>query len=52
MMPVGKKNCKTGTCKSQDSVELRTSNLQFNDKDDLLERYYDQFDSHQLFAPR
>lgn len=41
MMPVGKKNCKTGTCKSQDSVELRTGNLQFNDKDDLLEKYYD-----------
>jgi len=41
MMPVGKKNCKTGTCKSQESMELRTSNLQFNDKDDLLEKYYD-----------
>ncbi len=41
MMPVGKKNCKTGTCKSQESVELRTGNLQFNDKDDLLEKYYD-----------
>jgi len=41
MMPVGKKNCKTGTCKSQESMELRTGNLQFNDKDDLLEKYYD-----------
>jgi len=41
MMPVGKKNCKTGTCKSQESVELKTGNLQFNDKDDLLEKYYD-----------
>jgi len=41
MMPVTKKNCKTGTCKSQESVELRTGNLQFNDKDDLLEKYYD-----------
>ncbi len=41
MMPVGRKNCKTGTCKSQESVELRTGNLQFNETDDLLEKYYD-----------
>lgn len=41
MMPVGKKSCTSGTCKSQESVELKTPNLQFNDKDELLERYYD-----------
>ena len=28
MMPVGKKGCKTSTCKSQESMELRTENLQ------------------------
>jgi len=41
MMPVGKKNCKTGSCKAQDSMELRTSNLQFNEQDELIEKYYD-----------
>jgi hypothetical protein len=41
MMPVGKKKCSSGTCKSQESVELRTNNLQFNEADDLLEKYYD-----------
>ena len=41
MMPVGKKNCKTGSCKAQDSMELRTGNLQFNEQDELIEKYYD-----------
>jgi len=41
MMPVGKKSCKTGTCKSQESVELQTTNLQFNEQDDLIAKYYD-----------
>ncbi len=41
MMPVGRKQCKTGTCKSQESVELRTNNLQFNEQDELIEKYYD-----------
>lgn len=41
MMPVGKKSCPSGTCKSQESVELKTNNLQFNDQDELLEKYYD-----------
>jgi hypothetical protein len=41
MMPVGKKKCTTASCKSQDSMELRTNNLQFNHVDDLVERYYD-----------
>ena len=41
MMPVGKKQCSSGTCKSQESVELKTSNLQFNEADELLEKYYD-----------
>lgn len=41
MMPVGRKQCKTGTCKSQESVELKTNNLQFNDQDELIEKYYD-----------
>ncbi len=41
MMPVGKKSCKTGTCKSQESVELQTGNLQFNEQDDLIAKYYD-----------
>jgi len=41
MMPVGKKNCKTGACKAQDSMELRTGNLQFNEQDELIEKYYD-----------
>jgi|MDSZ01.2.fsa_nt_gb hypothetical protein len=41
MMPVGKKGCKTGTCKAQESVELRTSNLQFNSVVESIEKYYD-----------
>ena len=41
MMPVGRKKCKTGTCKSQESVELKTNNLQFNEQDELIEKYYD-----------
>lgn len=41
MMPVGKKACPTGACKSQDSVELKTTNLQFQEGDELLEKYYD-----------
>ena len=41
MMPVGKKSCPSGTCKSQESMELKTNNLQFNDQDELLEKYYD-----------
>jgi hypothetical protein len=41
MMPAGKKKCSTPSCKSQDSVELRTENLQFNNVDELVERYYD-----------
>ena len=30
LMPVTKKSCKNSTCKSQESVELRTNNLQFS----------------------
>lgn len=41
MMPVGKKKCATASCKSQESVELRTENLQFNQIEDLVEKYYD-----------
>lgn len=41
MMPVGKKSCPSGSCKSQESVELKTTNLQFQDSDDLLDKYYD-----------
>lgn len=41
MMPVGKKKCTTSSCKSQESVELRTENVQFNEVDDLIESYYD-----------
>lgn len=41
LMPVGKRKCSSPSCKSQDSVELRTSNLQFNNVDELIERYYD-----------
>lgn len=41
MMPVAKKACPTGTCKSQDSIELKTTNLQFQEGDELLEKYYD-----------
>ena len=44
MMPVGKKSCKTNTCKSQASVELRTNNLQFNTIVDSIEKYYDDAD--------
>ena len=41
MMPVGKKKCSTPSCKAQENVELRTENLQFNNVDELVERYYD-----------
>lgn len=41
MMPVGKKKCTSAACKSQDSMELKTDNLQFQVVDDLLEKYYD-----------
>ena len=44
MMPVSKKSCKTSSCKSQESVELRTTNLQFNHVADTIEKYYDPVD--------
>jgi len=44
MMPVGKKSCKTSNCKSQDAMELRTSNLQFNSVVEKFEKYYDAGD--------
>lgn len=40
-MPVGKKGCKQTSCKAQDSVELRTGNLQFNSIGEHIEKYYD-----------
>jgi len=43
-MPVGKKSCKTSTCKSQEGVELKTTNLQFNSVIDSVEKYYDPID--------
>ena len=44
MMPVGKKSCKSQNCNSQDSMELRTSNLQFNSVVEKFEKYYDEND--------
>jgi len=44
MMPVGKKKCKGSQCKSQESVELRTQNLQFNNIAEKIEKYYDPAD--------
>ena len=44
MMPVGKKSCKTSSCKSQEAVELRTNNLQFNSIVERFEKYYDPAD--------
>ena len=44
MMPIGKKKCKTPSCKAQDSVELRTGNLQFNNIKEEIEKYYDPAD--------
>lgn len=41
MMPVSKKKCTVSNCKAQDSVELTTYNLQFNQVDELVEKYYD-----------
>jgi hypothetical protein len=43
LMPVTKKSCKNSTCKSQESVELRTNNLQFSIPEDILEKYYDSY---------
>ena len=44
MMPIGKKSCKSPSCKSQETVELRTSNLQFNTISAAIEKYYDVAD--------
>jgi hypothetical protein len=44
MMPIGKKGCKTPSCKVQESMELRTSNLQFNTVAESIEKYYDPVD--------
>ncbi len=41
MMPIGRKKCSTSSCKAQESVELKTENLQFNQVDELVEKYYD-----------
>jgi hypothetical protein len=41
MMPVKNRSCASSSCKSQDSVELRTSGLQFEMPDDSIEKYYD-----------
>ena len=41
MMPVTKKSCKNSSCKSQESVELKTEILQFEKVEDTVERYYD-----------
>jgi hypothetical protein len=41
MMPVGKNKCSTPSCKSQESVELRTETLQFNNVEELVDKYYD-----------
>jgi hypothetical protein len=41
MMPVKSRECKTSSCKSQESVELKTNNLQFQPSNDTLEKYYD-----------
>jgi len=41
LMPVTKKSCKNSTCKAQESVELKTSNLQFSIPEDIIEKYYD-----------
>jgi hypothetical protein len=40
MMPVASNSCKTSSCKSQESIELRTSNLQFNAVVEKFEKYY------------
>lgn len=42
LMPVGKKRCTSPNCKAQDNVELRTEKLQFNQVDELVEKYYDE----------
>jgi hypothetical protein len=44
MMPVSRKSCKTTSCKSQESVELKTNNLQFNSIVEKFEKYYDDRD--------
>mgnify|MGYP003636221422 CR=1 FL=1 len=41
MMPVSSRSCKSSTCNAQDSVELRTNNLQFNSVVEKFEKYYD-----------
>lgn len=40
-MPVKGRNCELSTCESQESIELKTDNLQFHEEDELLAKYYD-----------
>jgi len=44
MMPIGAKSCKSSSCKSQESIELKTSNLQFNSVVEKFEKYYNETD--------
>ena len=44
MMPVSGYSCKALMCKSQDAVELKTNNLQFNSVVENFEKYYDAGD--------
>lgn len=41
MMPVTKKSCKNSSCKTQESEELKTSILQYENVEDTVEKYYD-----------
>lgn len=41
VMPIKKRNCIKDTCDSQKNVDLHTRNLQFEQVDDSLEKYYD-----------
>jgi hypothetical protein len=42
MMPVKERKCSSNVCESQDSVELKTDNLQFHEEDEILPKYYDE----------
>lgn len=52
MMPVKERKCNSGTCESQDSVELMTQNLQFHEEDELLSKYYDEESKAYIIATK
>jgi hypothetical protein len=41
MIKTGKTECESSTCSAPEKIELRTSNFEFQEEDELVGRYYD-----------